>query len=264
MIRLPSIVNFALRCNLTKASNCNGRRFISSVIQQAKEETPSDPAKSTSTTAAAVKVDPLKHDDFFNVRNSFTMEEMFNARLYLGHKEGTLNKHMKRYLLGSRLGHTVIDLSQTKELLGDALNFMAHIAFNDGIILFVCRSRQNGYFVENLAREVNEYAHTQKWVPGTFTESTEYFESVTRLPDLVVLLNTFDNVFDTHPAVIESAKMLIPTIGVVDSASDPRLISYPIPANDDSPVSIQFFCKVFKHTILTAKEKAKQLKKEVS
>lgn len=192
------------------------------------------------------------------------MNEMFNARIYMGHKEGTLNPHMKRYLLGSRLGHTVIDLNQTKELLGDALNFMAHIVFNEGIVLFVCRSRQNGYLVENLAQEVSEYAHTQKWVPGTFTNSAKFFETVTRLPDLVVFLNTFDNVFDTHPAVIESAKMLIPTIGVVDSASDPRLISYPIPGNDDSPASIEFFCKVFKHTVLTAKAKARELKTKQS
>ena len=67
---------------------------------------------------------------------------MFDARVHLGHKEGTLNEKMKAFVVGSRLGSLIIDLNQSKELLGDALNFTAHIASRGGIILFINRSRQ--------------------------------------------------------------------------------------------------------------------------
>lgn len=251
MIRFTRLSRFLNRPNCSVP--CHVQRFSTAAQEQ--------PISSSLPQAEPVKKDnPLEHYDYFGVRKCFTMQEMFDARLYLGHKEGTLNPYMKRYLLGSRLGHTIIDLNQTRELLGDALNFMAHIAYNDGIILFIDRSRQNGHLTEKLAKEVAEFAHTQSWAPNTFLESTKFFSTFTRLPDLVVFLNTLDNVFDPHPAVVESAKMLIPTIGVVDSSCDPRLISYPIPGNDDSPASINFYCKVFKHAVLAGKEKAKQAK----
>lgn len=249
----PNMFSLALQ-RLIKNSHCQslslfGKRFTSSALGV----NPDQPSYQATTE----KDSPLKHKDYFGVRKCFTMEEMFNARVYLGHKDGTVNTFMKRYLLGSRLGHTIIDLNQTSVLLGDALNFMAHVAYNDGVILFIDRSRQNGHLTENLAKEVGEFAHTQTWVPNTFLDSTNFYSTVTRLPDLVVFLNTFDNVFDTHPAVVESARMLIPTIGVVDSPADPRLISYPIPGNDDSPASIEFYCKVFKQAVLAGKSAAK-------
>lgn len=88
------------------------------------------------------KSSPLHERDFFAVRNCFTLKEMFDARVHLGHKEGTLNPLMKPYVLGSRLKHLIIDLDQTTRLLGDALNFTAHIASRRGIILIINRSRQ--------------------------------------------------------------------------------------------------------------------------
>lgn len=95
--------------------------------------------------------EPLSHPDYFNVHNLFTVSDLFNARVHLGHKIGTLHPAMVPYLLGSRLGHCIIDLDQTKQLLFDALNFTAHIASRKGIILFINRSRQvNDRTVYNL------------------------------------------------------------------------------------------------------------------
>ncbi|KAI0977690.1 hypothetical protein GJ496_010843, partial [Pomphorhynchus laevis] len=56
-----------------------------------------------------------------------------------------------------------------------------------------------------------------------------------------------------HPAVIEASKALIPTIGLVDTDTDPSLITYPIPANDDTIQSINLFCDIFKSCILQSK-----------
>lgn len=116
---------------------------------------------------------------------------------------------------------------------------------------------QTGPLAENLAREVGEYAHTHDFPGATFANSTIYFGATTRLPDLVIFLSTLNNVFDNHRAVVESNRLLIPSVAIVDTASDPRYITYPVPGNDDSPCAIQFYCRAFKQAILAGKAYAK-------
>jgi len=61
-----------------------------------------------------------------------------------------------------------------------------------------------------------------------------------------------------HTAVRDSAKMNIPTIGILDSNCNPNIITYPVPGNDDSPVAIKLYCKLFKQAILKGKERRKE------
>ncbi|KAI1287633.1 28S ribosomal protein S2, mitochondrial [Halotydeus destructor] len=204
-------------------------------------------------------VDPFKHVDFFGTSNLVSIRELFDARVHLGHKEGTLNEHMKPYIVGSRLGQVIIDLDQTVIRMREALNFAAHIAYRNGLILFVNSSRQTGHIVELAARDVGEYAHCNDWNRGTFTNSESFFDSVTRLPDLVILPNSMSNVFTEHPAVADSAKMLIPTIAVVDTACDPTLVSYPVPGNDDTPCAIKLYCNLFSQAIKLGKAKRQEM-----
>lgn len=72
------------------------------------------------------------------------------------------------------------------------------------------------------------------------------YKSVTRLPDACLFVGSLSNVLGTHKAVHEAAKMQILTIGIVDTNSDPRLITYPVPGNDDSPSAVQLYCDLFK------------------
>ena len=58
-----------------------------------------------------------------------------------------------------------------------------------------------------------------------------------------------------HTAIRDSAKMNIPTIGIVDSNCNPDLITYPVPGNDDSVASVTLYCKLFKEAILIGKKK---------
>lgn len=169
------------------------------------------------------------------------------ARVHLGHKEGSLNQHMRPYIFGKRLGVLVIDLDQTAKALKQALNVTTEIARRKGVILFVHNSRQNGYVVEETARECGEYAHCRRWTDAVFSDATKTFGAVTRLPDLVIVLS------QPHNAVKMAAKLLIPTIGICDTNIDPTLITYPIPGNDDSPESIELYCRLFKDAILKGK-----------
>lgn len=200
----------------------------------------------------------LNHMDYFNVHNLFTITDLFNARVHYGHKEGSLDDRMKPYIYGKRLGHIIFDLDKTAKYLRKALNFAAHIAYRDGVILFVARNPQNAFVIEQTAQECGEFAHTRLWRGGIFTNSVNQYSDVTRLPDLCIFLNTLNPILSQHIGIVDSAKMLIPVIGICDSNCNPNLITYPVPGNDDSPVAIELYCKVFKEAILRGKQKRKE------
>ena len=98
---------------------------------------------------------------------------------------------------------------------------------------------------------------TRQWNVGTFNNSNVLLDT-SRLPDLAIFMNL--PMFGRGtPPVKEAAQCNVPCIGVVDSDCDPRLITYPIPGNDDSPAAMELFCRLFKLAILNAKEhKAEQ------
>ncbi len=189
----------------------------------------------------------------------FTLPQLFDARVHLGHKKGVRNPHMTPYLFGNRLEVDIIDLEQTVPMLRDALNFTAHIAYRGGVILFISLNQQLLPLVEETAVDCGEYSHCRHWKSGTFTNSMVFFHALTRLPDLCIFLCTHTSVFEQHLAIVEAAKMNIPTVGVVDSGSDPRLISYPVPGNDDTPSAVGLYCSLFKEAILRGKQKRKEL-----
>lgn len=107
------------------------------------------------------------------------------------------------------------------------------------------------HLVERKAKEVGEYAHTRAWTASTLTNIKQLFGAPLRLPDVVIFLSTLTSNMEQHPAIIETAKLTIPTIGIVDSNSEPNYITFPVPGNDDSVQSVEFyldaFCKAIQH-----------------
>lgn len=202
------------------------------------------------------ETDPsLLDPDFFNIQKLFNVKDLFQARVHFGHKEGSLDVKMRKYILGTRLSYLIFDLDQTAEHLKKALNFTAHIAYNGGIILFLNRNSLNSHTVEQAAQTAGEFSHTRFWRGGVFTNANVQFGAVTRLPDLCIFVNTLNNIMSQHTAIRDSAKMNIPTIGIVDSNCNPDLITYPVPGNDDSVASVTLYCKLFKEAILIGKKK---------
>uniref|UniRef100_A0A1A8EX05 Small ribosomal subunit protein uS2m n=1 Tax=Nothobranchius korthausae TaxID=1143690 RepID=A0A1A8EX05_9TELE len=202
---------------------------------------------------------PLKNPDYFRVSELFSLKDLFDARVHLGHKQGCRHRLMEPYLYGCRLDQDIIDLDQTVENLQLALNFTAHIAYRGGVILFVSRRRQFCHLVETTAKACGEYAHTRYWQGGLLTNAHIQYGPGVRLPDLIVFLSTLNNVFQQHVALRDAAKMNIPTVGVVDSNCNPSLVTYPIPGNDDTPVAVELYCRLFKMTINRAKDKRRQM-----
>ncbi|KAI8057155.1 ribosomal protein S2, flavodoxin-like domain-containing protein [Syncephalis plumigaleata] len=59
-------------------------------------------------------------------------------------------------------------------------------------------------------------------------------------PDLMVVLNPLEN----RIALAEAQRANIPTIGLIDTDCDPRLVTYPIPGNDDSTRAVELISGV--------------------
>ncbi|KAL8174545.1 UNVERIFIED_CONTAM: 28S ribosomal protein S2, mitochondrial [Gekko kuhli] len=225
---------------------------------------PQESSSAAAAPAAAqppphVEEEPLRQADFFRVHELFSRRDLLAARVHLGHKKGGRHRFMEPYIFGCRLDQDIIDLDQTMAHLQLALNFTAHVAYRKGIILFVNRQRQFAHLVETTAQECGEYAHTRYWQGGLLTNAEVQYGQGVRLPDLIVFINTLSNVFEPHVAVRDAAKMNIPTVGVVDTNCNPCLITYPIPGNDDSPMAVELYLKLFKRTIIRAKDKRRQM-----
>ncbi|KIH69198.1 ribosomal protein S2 [Ancylostoma duodenale] len=188
--------------------------------------------------------DDLRTEDKFGFESLVTVSDMFNARLHLGHKIGTLNNNMKWAVYGERLGVCIFDLDTTRKHLIRALNFVAHVAMRAGLILFITTNRETIFSVEKVAEECGQYSHVRRWQEGTLTNTRQLFGASIRLPDAIIFMNTLTSLSVNHPAIIEAAKMTIPTVGVVDSNSDPAYLTYLIPANDDSPQSVEYLLRL--------------------
>ncbi|XP_035996267.1 28S ribosomal protein S2, mitochondrial [Fundulus heteroclitus] len=217
------------------------------------------PEAQTDSVTEKILTLPLEQPDLFRVSELFTVKDLFDARVHLGHKKGCRHRLMEPYLYASSLDHDVIDLDKTAEHLRLALNVTAQTAYRSGIILFVSRRRQFCHLVETTAKDCGEYAHTRYWQGGLLTNAHIQYGPGVRLPDLIVFLSTLNNVFQQHVAIRDAVKMNIPTIGVVDSNCNPSLITYPVPGNDDTPVAMELYCRLFKMAINRAKDKRRQM-----
>jgi len=203
-----------------------------------------------------VNVDPLKHEDYFGVKNFTSVNELFGARVHFGHNKTMRNESMKPYLFGCRMNTDVIDLDKTLVHMKLALNFIAHMSYRHAVILFIMQSSQFGHEIEKVAEECGQYSHTRIWKKGMFTAAQENTKQ--RYPDVAIFLSTSIGSLGQHPAVNECAKMGIATVGVCDSNVDPSIITYPVPGNDDTRESIDIYLDLFKRAIKAGAERRQQ------
>jgi small subunit ribosomal protein S2 len=148
-----------------------------------------------------------------------------------------MNPNFIPYAYGIRAGITIIDLDQTLPLLRRATNLVRAIARRRGQILFIGTRPDLQPVVHKAAQRIGNqgYSVGDRWIPGTLTNRKHFFGSdidnrFKAIPDLVILLNPMQNT----NAIRECAAQHVPTIGIIDSNVDPRIVMYPIPANDEN------------------------------
>ena len=210
---------------------------------------------------------------------SFTMKQLLEAGIHLGHKKHKWNPAMSTYLFGVRNGIHIIDLEQSIFMLRRSANVVTEIVKNRGNILFIGTRNDISNIVTIAAKRCSQPYINHRWVGGTITNWKEVYNSIQDLkafsqaiesgnkknyspsdlrtykrlkhsfngiknldylPDLIFILDT-----NQHRMTLKEAnKFNIPTIGVVDSNCNPEGITYPIPGNDDSLEAIYFYCDI--------------------
>jgi len=241
-----------LSLRLSRLVSSQSRLLIRTKTHSAKQE-------ELTKIESQPSIDPMKSRDFFQVHKLFTIEDLFRARVHLGHTATATSMEMKPFVYGNRFNTAIINLDETALLLRQALNFLAHISYKGGIIMFAVRQPQLVHLVERAAIECGEYAHCRKWKSTIFTAEESEFGFNIRKPDAIVFMHTKDGTeYKDHQAIIDGAKMNIPSVAIVDTDCSPNLITYPVPGNDDSLESQQLYLHLFKQAILLGKKKRKE------
>ncbi|XP_005106081.3 28S ribosomal protein S2, mitochondrial [Aplysia californica] len=240
------------KVNLEQVARFSGSKLV---CNQQEVEAPT-PMRGEETESVADTA--LQHDDYFGLKNLVTVRDLFEARVHLGHNSGLRHESMSPYIFGERQGTDIIDLEQTLPLLQHALDVCAHIVYRGGMVLFLSRNQQTLPWVERMAQEVGEYSHCRPWKRGIFTNASSIFSTLPIYPELCVFLGTQDTVFEMHLGIVESSKLLIPSIGVVDSNCDNSDLTYHVPGNDDTPAAIHLYLRLFREAVTRAKAKRKE------
>lgn len=207
-----------------------------------------------------------------------TLLELLKSGAHFGHTTSRWNPRMKQYIYTVRNNIHILDLAQTRTALLKAASFVSDKAAAGGTILFVGTKRQSRESLKQAAQACGMPFVTARWLGGTFTNFRtiqktirklekleelkangqlevqytkkerllieremvkldklfEGIKTLRRLPDAVFVADI--NHDDT--AVREARKMNVPVIGLVDSNSDPRMVNFPIPCNDDATKAV--------------------------
>ncbi len=221
---------------------------------------------------------------------NITIEQLLEAGVHLGHKTLRWNPKMKKYIFGRRDTIHIIDLTQTVELIKQALEKVYETISNRGKVLFVSTKKQASESIAKLAKETDQYYVNHRWLGGMLTNWGTISNSIKKLEELNKNLTSENRgftkkellkmgtqrdklqrslggikdmkktpdlifVIDTNYeslAIKEAIKLGIPIIAILDTNSDPENIDYPIPGNDDARRSIELYCNLIKETINNA------------
>ncbi len=204
---------------------------------------------------------------------SISMRDLLEAGVHFGHQTGRWNPKMAPYIYGARNGVHILDLAQTVTRLEEATEFVRELAASGQQVLFVGTKRQAQDVIRNEADRANMPYVVTRWLGGTLTnfptirkrvdymielerreeagqldllpkkEALKLRDKLTRLHRYLRGLRDMNQtpgalfVVDVpreHIAVAEARRLKIPIIAVCDTNSDPNLIDYPIPSNDDA------------------------------
>ena len=209
-------------------------------------------------------------------------EELLEAGCHFGHLKRKWNPAMAPYIFMEKNGIHIIDLYKTMENLDKACAAAKSIARSGRKVLFVATKKQAKETVANMVKEVNMPYVTERWPGGMLTNFFTIRKAVKKMSDIDRLIESpqFQNIskrerlqisrerakleknlgsisdlsrlpaavfivdiMKEHIALAEARKLAIPTFAIVDTNSDPRLVDYPIPANDDASKSIAVILK---------------------
>ena len=195
-------------------------------------------------------------------------------------------------------GVHIINLEETISSFKKATDFIKGVVKKNGEILFIGTKKQAKDIVQQEADRCGLFYIVERWLGGSLTNFTTIKKSIKRLktlekegsdlydnltkketqmlnrervklsdqhrgikdmrkpPDAVVIV---DGQYEAT-AIKEATSMNIPTVALVDSNTDPNIVDFPIPANDDSLRTIQLIIGSIADSILEVKGESKDKK----
>lgn len=212
-----------------------------------------------------------------------SMKDLLEAGVHFGHRTRRWNPKMRPFIFTERSGVHIIDLQQTMVRLNDYAPMIRELVARGGTILFVGTKRQAQASIQQEADRCNMPYINQRWLGGTLTnwvtikQRIDYLlqmerridagefnklskkerltiqreveklnrrigglKTMSRPPSIVFVVDT--NLESL--AVIEANKLKIPVIAMVDTNSNPDLVDYPIPSNDDAIRAVKLIVSV--------------------
>jgi small subunit ribosomal protein S2 len=184
---------------------------------------------------------------------------------------------MAPYIFEEKKGIHIIDLNKTIVHLDQACAAMKQIARSGKKILFVATKKQAKEIVSDHVTKINMPYVTERWTGGMLTNFQTTRKSIRKMVMIDKMksdgswetLNKREKLFKTrqreklektfgsiaemtrqpaaifivdilkeHIALAEAHRLNIPTFAMVDTNSNPKLVDFPIPANDDATKSI--------------------------
>jgi len=204
--------------------------------------------------------------------------ELINAGVHFGHGVSRWNPKMAPFIFAKRGNIHVIDVKKTLKGILIAKKLLAEIVSSGGDVVFVGTKRQAQKAVEAAATRCGMHFVSERWLGGMLTnfrtvrsrlQRLEQLEAMdqdgsmeseskkqasrykremkkirtnldgvrkmTRLPAIIVAVDAKKE----YLALREAQKLNIPTVGVLDTDSDPDTVDVAIPANDDSIRAIE-------------------------
>ena len=222
------------------------------------------------------------------------IKQLLEAGVHFGHQTKRWNPKMKKFIFGSRSGIYIIDLEKTEECINKARDFLMDITSKGEYVLFVGTKKQAQEVILQEAIRSGMYYVTERWPGGLLTNFSTIKKSINRLKEiermredgtfakltkkevaglekeLVKLNKNFSGivpmermpkavfVIDTtkeDTAVNEARRLGIPIVALIDTNSNPDLVDYPIPGNDDATKSIKAVADIITDTIIEGRKK---------
>jgi small subunit ribosomal protein S2 len=231
--------------------------------------------------------------------SKISQEELLEAGVHFGHLTRKWNPKMAPYIFMEKNGIHLIDLNKTSVKLEESAEALKNIVKSGRKVLFVATKKQAKEIIESEAVRVNMPFVTERWLGGMLTNFTTVRKSIKKMQTIdkmaqdgtyaninkkerlmlerekTKLQRLFGGIADLnrlpaalfivdikreHIAIAEAQKLNIPTFAIVDTNSDPTLVDFAIPANDDAAKSIALITKVMTNAIaegLTERKKEK-------
>lgn len=215
-------------------------------------------------------------------------ESMIESGVHFGHQVKRWNPKFGPYLYKHVHGISIIDLERTRECLEKAAQFLIEQVKEGANVLLIGTKPQAQELIRELGQAVDMPFCANRWLGGCLTNfetvkaslakfkrfsDMEESGELNKLPkkegaairrEMVRMQRGFEGIRNlekrpnilfvvdaSHEAIAirEARRLQIPTIGIVDTNSDPTVLDFPIPANDDSIKSLRIIFEFLQEAI---------------